>query len=83
MYKRPQLSVLPQQIWKGTVPLLHDTFKEASRVQFSCRHQAEAAAATPSLGNDKKGHLGHNVPLKKVYLFKYSGYDLIVYAYLE
>lgn len=32
MYKRAQLSVLPQQIWKGTVPLLHDKHQEHSLV---------------------------------------------------
>jgi len=35
-----------------------------------------------SLGSDNQGHLRHNLPLKKVYLFKhYSGCDSIVYAY--
>lgn len=65
IYKRAQLSVLPQQIWKSTAPLVHDTFREATRAQFSCRRQAEAAAATPSLGQGTR-----RATLDTIYLWK-------------
>lgn len=79
---------------RGQFSYCHNKFGKA--LPFSCMTPSEkqqehslAADTKQKLllslhprGSDKKGHLGHNVPLKKVYLLKYSGCDWVVCAYL-